>query len=187
MASSALSTAGKTAIVTGSGRETSIGAAIAFAVAREGASDAVHHVSESGAPRAKRVAIEVERLGGKAIVVQGNITDVESVNKIIQDTLTAFDTKTIDILVNNAGGPTHARNSTLTEMDSADILETFTLNYLGPTLMIQAAVPHMPHGGRIINIGAMASLIYVPFQPTYGASKAALDHSTQYLAAEVGL
>lgn len=90
--------AGKTAIVTGSGRETSIGAAIAFALAREGASVAVHHVSESSADRAKKVAIEVERLGGKATVVQGNITDVESVNKIVQDTLTAFETKTIDIL-----------------------------------------------------------------------------------------
>lgn len=90
--------AGKTAIVTGSGREASIGAAIAFALAREGSSVAVHHVSESSASRAKKVAIEVERLGGKATVVQGNITDVESVNKIIQDTLTAFDTKNIDIL-----------------------------------------------------------------------------------------
>lgn len=90
--------AGKTAVVTGSGRETSIGAAIAFALAREGASVAVHHVSESSAPRAKGVAIEIERLGGKATVVQGNITDVESVNKIVRDTLTAFGTKAIDIL-----------------------------------------------------------------------------------------
>lgn len=93
--------AGKTAIVTGSGRETSIGAAIAFALAREGASVAVHHVSESSGLRAKKVAMEVERLGGRATVVQGSITDVESVKKIVQDTLTAFDTKTIDILGKN--------------------------------------------------------------------------------------
>jgi NAD(P)-dependent dehydrogenase (short-subunit alcohol dehydrogenase family) len=51
--------------------------------------------------------------------------------------------------------------------------------------MIQETVPYMPSGGRIINIGAMGSKMYIPAQPAYCAAKAALDHSTRFLAAEV--
>lgn len=79
----------------------------------------------------------------------------------------------------------HAEASNLCEMSPEHIVDNFTLNYLSPILMVQSVVPYMPSGGRIVNIGAMASQVYLPFQPAYGAAKAALDHSTRYLAAEV--
>lgn len=63
--------------------------------------------------------------------------------------------------------------------------DDFNLNYFGAMYMIQEVVPYIARGGRIINIGAMASLIYVPAHPAYGASKAAADHSTKVWAAEV--
>lgn len=73
----------------------------------------------------------------------------------------------------------------LLEMDSSQIQDDFALNYLGPLYMIQEVVPFMPSGGRIVNIGGLVSRMYVPGAPAYGASKAAMDHSTRVLAAEV--
>jgi NAD(P)-dependent dehydrogenase (short-subunit alcohol dehydrogenase family) len=70
-------------------------------------------------------------------------------------------------------------------MEPSHILADFALNYNGAIYMIQETVPYMPSGGRIINIGAMGSQIYIPAQPAYCAAKAALDHSTRFLAAEV--
>jgi len=93
-----LSLEGKVAIVTGSGRENGIGAAIAWALARNGASVTINYVSDSVAPRAAAVAKKVEELGGKAAVVQVDITTPEGAAKLVNETLKAFQTDKIDIL-----------------------------------------------------------------------------------------
>lgn len=98
MAPDTLSLAGKVAIVTGSGRENGIGAAIALALARNGASVTINHVSDSVATRAAGVAKKVEEVGGKATVVQANISTPEGAAKLINATLEAFKTDKIDIL-----------------------------------------------------------------------------------------
>ena len=93
-----LSLAGKVAIVTGSGRENGIGAAIALALARNGASVAINHVSDAVAPRAAAVARKVEEAGGKATIVQVDISTLEGAAKLVNDTLAAFRVDHIDIL-----------------------------------------------------------------------------------------
>jgi NAD(P)-dependent dehydrogenase (short-subunit alcohol dehydrogenase family) len=98
---------GKVAIVTGSGRENGIGAAIAWALARNGASVAINYVSDSVAPRAAAVAKKVEELGGKATVVQVDITTPEGAAKLVNETLKAFKTDKIDILGKESPSPIH--------------------------------------------------------------------------------
>lgn len=93
-----LSLEGKVAIITGSGRENGIGAAIAYAFARNGANVTINHISNSVAPRAAAVAKKVEELGGKATVVQVDITTPEGAAKLVNETLKAFQTDKIDIL-----------------------------------------------------------------------------------------
>lgn len=63
------------------------------------------------------------------------------------------------------------------------IQRTFQTCVLGPLYLIQATVPHMPQGGRIINIGSVASKLGV--EPVYGAAKAAMDALTFSLARDV--
>jgi NAD(P)-dependent dehydrogenase (short-subunit alcohol dehydrogenase family) len=70
-----LSLEGKVAIVTGSGRENGIGAGIALALARNGASVVVNHVSDSSEKRAENVAKTLRDAGGTAIVVKSNTND----------------------------------------------------------------------------------------------------------------
>lgn len=93
-----LSVADKVAIITGSGRENGIGAAIARSLARNGAAVAIHYVSEPSAPRAAQVAKEIQDAGGKATVVQADVTSVEGSNKIVNATMKAFGAKRVDIL-----------------------------------------------------------------------------------------
>lgn len=74
-----LSLAGKIAIVTGSGKENGIGAAIALALARNGARVAINYVSEATAPRAAKVAASIEAVAGKdsVAVIQQDISTPE--------------------------------------------------------------------------------------------------------------
>jgi NAD(P)-dependent dehydrogenase (short-subunit alcohol dehydrogenase family) len=98
MAPDTFSLASKTAIVTGSGRETGIGAAIARALARNGAAVTIHHFSPESASRATKVAEEIQRAGGKAAVVQADVQTPEGAQKIVTATLKAFGVDKIDIL-----------------------------------------------------------------------------------------
>lgn len=92
------SLASKVAIVTGSGRENGIGAAIARALARNGAAVAIHYVSPSSASRAESVAQGITKDGGKACVIRAEITSPSVAKKFVADTLHAFGADKIDIL-----------------------------------------------------------------------------------------
>jgi NAD(P)-dependent dehydrogenase (short-subunit alcohol dehydrogenase family) len=98
MAPDTLSLAGKAAIITGSAKENGIGAGIAFALARNGAAVVINYVSESSGPRAAEVVKQIEQDGGKAVVIQADVTSPEGASKLIQDGLKALGTEKIDIL-----------------------------------------------------------------------------------------
>ena len=92
------SLSGKVAIVTGSGRENGIGAAIAFALARDGASVAVNYVSDGSAARAEKVAAKIRSYGVGAVAVQADVATPEGAQSLVEQTLTALGTDHIDIL-----------------------------------------------------------------------------------------
>jgi NAD(P)-dependent dehydrogenase (short-subunit alcohol dehydrogenase family) len=99
MSADTLSLAGKTALVTGSGRETGIGAGIARALARNGASVAIHHVSEDSKARAEKVALDINKeFGTKTTVVQGGVEKYDTAKNMVEQTLKAFSVDHIDIL-----------------------------------------------------------------------------------------
>lgn len=99
MAIETLSLSGKTALITGSGRENGIGAAIARAFARNGASVAIHYVSPDSKERAEKLASDISNeFGAKTTVVQGSVQDPKSANDIVQQTLTGLGVDHIDIL-----------------------------------------------------------------------------------------
>jgi 3-oxoacyl-[acyl-carrier protein] reductase len=89
--------AGKTAVVTGASK--GIGAAIAKALAAEGAAVAVNYASSRDG--ADKVVAEITAAGGKAIAVQGDVAKSADVARLFDETAKAFGG--VDILVNNAG------------------------------------------------------------------------------------
>lgn len=107
-----LSLEGKIAIVTGSGRENGIGAGIALALARNGASVTINYVSDSTAERASKVADVLRAAGGKAILVQSPVDTLEGAQNLVKKTLQGFETNHIDILGN--GFPLYCIKAQLT-------------------------------------------------------------------------
>ena len=109
---------GKTAIVTGASG--GIGKAIAIALAKEGASVAVHfHGNEEKALLVKK---EIEEAGGKAEVFRANVADFEECNALVKAAAKTFGS--IDILVNNAGITKDGLLMAMSEADFDDVNDT---------------------------------------------------------------
>ncbi|KAH6677943.1 hypothetical protein F5X68DRAFT_264082 [Plectosphaerella plurivora] len=187
MPADTLSLSGKTALVTGSGRENGIGAAIATAFARNGASVAIHHVSEASAPRAAALAADIAaKYGVKTTVVRGSVESQETAVRLVKETLQGLGASRLDILVNN--GAVAAPNQSLLEANPETLQFEFGANVFGTIYMTQAAVNqgNMPRGGRIINVGSIASKTAPMMTSIYNASKSAQDSLTAGWAGELG-
>ncbi|KAI1050820.1 hypothetical protein LB507_009237 [Fusarium sp. FIESC RH6] len=173
--------AGKTAIVTGSSKLNGIGAATALSLAKHGANIVVHYASS--AEGADKVVQEIKKLGVQAIAVKADSSSENFGTDIVKATLEGLNTKTIDIVVNNAGQATfHPEIAAIPATAWDDIFRT---NVRGPFLLIQAALPHMPRGGRIINIGSIAGKLGISPLTVYGTSKAALTFMSTAMAGEL--
>jgi NAD(P)-dependent dehydrogenase (short-subunit alcohol dehydrogenase family) len=99
MAVDTLSLAGKTALITGSGRENGIGAAIARTFARNGASVAIHYASEQSKAKAEKVAADISRqFGTKTTIVHGSVNNQSAAKSIVEQTLKGLGVDHIDIL-----------------------------------------------------------------------------------------
>jgi 3-oxoacyl-[acyl-carrier protein] reductase len=169
---------GKVALVTGGSR--GIGAAIAKRLATDGASVAVTY--SNGADAATSVVKEIERAGGRAIAIQAEAADANAVKAAVEKTVATFGR--LDVLVNNAGTaiPKKFEEATLQEMD-----RVIDINVRGVFVATQAALKHMPDGGRIIMIGsAVGERVLTPGLVPYAATKGAVKIFTQALSREVG-
>lgn len=98
MAPDTLDLTGKVAIVTGSGRETGIGACIATTLAHNGALVIINHVSDASSSRAANVVKAISRQGGRAAVVKADVTTPEGAKALVDETLLTFGVDHIDIL-----------------------------------------------------------------------------------------
>lgn len=170
--------AGKTAVVTGASK--GIGAAIAKALAAEGAAVAVNYASSREG--ADKVVAEITAAGGKAIAVQGDVAQGADVVRLFDETQEAFGG--VDILVNNAGVYEFAPLEAITE---AHFRRQFDINVLGLLLATQEAAKRFgPDGGSVINISSAATTVDLPSVSVYTATKASVDSITRVLAKELG-
>ncbi|EKD13903.1 short chain dehydrogenase [Drepanopeziza brunnea f. sp. 'multigermtubi' MB_m1] len=90
----------------------------------------------------------------------------------------------IDILINNAGV---ANNLTLEHCTIQDFNRQYAVNVLGPLLLLQAALPYLPHdrSGRVVNLSSVSSSEGFVGQSVYGGTKAALEAMTRTWAREL--
>ena len=104
---------------------------------------------------------------------------------LVDAALKAFDTNTIDIIINNAGtAALHAEGIASVAFEDWDAI--FHINVRGPFTLIQAALPHMKAGGRIVNISSIIARLGSYMLPVYGASKGALTAMTVAMSEELG-
>jgi 3-oxoacyl-[acyl-carrier protein] reductase len=169
--------AGKVAVVTGASK--GIGAAIAKALAAEGASVVVNYASSKAG--ADAVVAGINKAGGKAVAAGGDVSKPAEAQGIIDAAVTKFGR--LDILVNNSG--VYEFNP-IEQVTEENFHRMFNINVLGALLTTQAALKHMSAGGSIINIGSGVSRLTPPNSAVYTATKASLDAITGVLSRELG-
>ena len=169
--------AGQTAIVTGASR--GLGKAMAIALGASGA-----HVTcvARNEEKLQETVAEIEAAGGKAEYAVCDVSNRESVDKVVDDVVEKFEK--LDILVNNAG---ITRDNLLPRMSDDEWDDVISTNLRSAFLLSRAASRYMMRAryGRIINITSVSGLIGNPGQTNYSASKAGLIGLTRSLSREL--
>jgi 3-oxoacyl-[acyl-carrier protein] reductase len=169
---------GKSAVVTGGSR--GIGRAIVLRLATQGADVAFSYKGNEAA--AKDTAKEVQKLGRKAVPLQGDATDPAAAEQLVKAAIDGFGK--VDILVNNAG---ITRDDLIMRMSPEAWREVLETNLFGAFYAIKAVTRPMlkAKGGRIINITSVSGQAGQTGQANYSAAKAGLIGLTKATAREL--
>jgi len=168
------SLAGKSVVVTGA--SSGIGAAIARAMAREGACLTLVGRDASRLNETER-AVEAD-VGVTSVAV--DITGADASHQIVEAALEAFGV--IDVLVHNAGifEPVPFDEATLESLD-----RQWAVNVRAPFAITQAALPHLRPGSSVIFITSLAGTVGFPHSTAYCATKGAAEMLARSLAVEL--
>lgn len=171
--------AGKSVLITGA--STGIGAAVAEAFGQCRARVAVHYNRSRGP--ADEVAEKVRAAGAEAVVVQGDVTKVAEVGRIVEETVAAFGG--LDVLVHNAGDL--VKRGDIDEISDEDIDFIMALNARAVVSVARAALPHLRRSkGCIVNTTSVAARqAGGPGSPIYTASKTFAQGLTRFLARDL--
>ncbi|MGE5424621.1 MAG: SDR family oxidoreductase [Syntrophothermus sp.] len=164
----------KVALITGG--DSGIGRAVAILFAKEGARVAISYLDEH--EDAEKTRAEVEKYGGKCLLLPGDIGSEEFCFSVVNDTVRTFGR--IDILVNNAGIQTEAKH--LEDISSDQLIKTFTTNIFSFFWMTKAALPHMKEGSAIVNSTSVTAYRGSSELMDYASTKGAILAFTRSLS-----
>ena len=191
----------RVALITGANNPQGIGAATAFAFAREGAKvvliykkvfrpfdenktdrNGMDRYYAANAGNAAIVESKLKEMNADYIALESDISHDDAVKEIYTTVMERYGR--IDILVNNAAVDDENGVDTIERITQNVIDATFAVNVRGSILMTREFIRRRGDHGRIINISTDASQVFAG-QITYGASKATLEALTRSIALEV--
>ena len=169
---------GKVAFVTGASR--GIGRAIVLTLAEAGADVAVNYAGNAAA--AEEVAAEIRKMGRRALILQGDVSQTEAAAAMLDAVVAEFGR--CDILVNNAG---ITRDGLLMRMKEEDWDAVLNTNLKGVFNCTKAALKYMmkQRSGKIVNIASVVGIMGNAGQANYAAAKAGCIGFTKSVAKEV--
>jgi 3-oxoacyl-[acyl-carrier protein] reductase len=170
---------GKNAIVTGG--SLGIGAAIAIELGRQGANVALNYRKHD--TEAKQVALEIEKMGRKALVVKADVSSFADAEKMAAEVVKELGA--VHILVNNAGVNRDGVIWKMTEEQWDTVLDINLKGYFNYTRAV-APLLRQNNWGRIVNITSINGLRGKFGQTNYSAAKAGIIGFTKALAKELG-
>lgn len=172
-----LSLEGKNVLVTGGSR--GIGKGIVLAMARAGARVAA--VYRTPSEHVAQLDRDLKELGADYKLIAADVSDSAAVDGLFAEYAEFADS--VDVLVNNAGTISPVPFTEISDDEWRRVLDT---NLTGPFLVSQRAIPLIPEGGTIINIGSKLARVGLPLRTHYVASKAGLEGLNRSLAKELG-
>jgi NAD(P)-dependent dehydrogenase (short-subunit alcohol dehydrogenase family) len=169
---------GKRVIITGA--SSGIGKAAAMKIAAAGG---IPLLVARGVEKLEETKSEIEAAGGTAYVYSADLSDLESIDELVERIMAEH--PTVDILVNNAGRSIR-RSIRLSYDRFHDFERTMQLNYFGAIRLTMGLLPHMSErkSGHVINISSIGAQTNPPRFSAYVASKAALDAWTRVVGSE---
>jgi NAD(P)-dependent dehydrogenase (short-subunit alcohol dehydrogenase family) len=169
---------GRVALVTGGGR--GLGASICLGLAEDGADVAVNY--SRSADDAAEVVAAIEKLGRRAIAVQGSVADPADDARMVEQTVAELGG--LDILVHNAG--VASRGNSVAKTDPEELLKVLNVHAIGPHHLTREALPHIRQAtrGDIVFISSIATRHHQPNGAPYSMGKAAMESLAFTLAKE---
>ena len=170
----------KVAVVTGGARD--LGRAISIQMAKDGAKVVINYFDNE--EDAKETLAEIKKIGGEAIIVQGDMTKWADAQKLIAESVNAFGND-IHVLVNVVGGLVGRK--TIEEQDEAWYDFLMDVNMKSCFLATKAVIGHMPAGASIVNFSSLAARDGGgPGASMYATAKGAVMTYTRAMAKEFG-
>ncbi len=165
---------GKVAIITGAGK--GIGRACALAFAAEGAAVTIADIDSGAGAETRR---QIEAAGGRALFVEGDISDEACVKRVVAETVAAFGG--LDVLHNNAGV---VRYGTVVDQPVEDWDYQININLRATFLTCKYSIPEMRKrgGGAIVNTSSVQAVASQQTVAAYSASKGAVTSFTTTVA-----
>jgi NAD(P)-dependent dehydrogenase (short-subunit alcohol dehydrogenase family) len=157
---------GKVALITGG--DSGIGRAVALAFAREGADVAIAYLDEHD--DARGAARSVEEAGRRALTISGDVGSEGHCRTLVDRTIRELGR--LDVLVNNAAF--QREHDDVADFTADEIDRTFRTNVYAMFWLCQAALPHLPRGGAIINVASIQAYEPSPTLLAYASTKGAI-------------
>jgi NAD(P)-dependent dehydrogenase (short-subunit alcohol dehydrogenase family) len=169
----------QTALITGASQ--GLGLEIARAYARRGLGLIL---TARGADALRAAASELGAITN-VVALPGDVADPAHLERLVEAGLKEFGR--IDVLINNASELGPSPMPTLEEFPIASLGTLLQVNLVGPLKLSQLVLPGMRARGTglIVNVTSDAGVQAYPTWGGYGASKAALEHLSRVLAAEL--
>lgn len=170
--------AGKVALVTGSSR--GLGEATIRRFHAAGASVVVNYFPDANGEQKKLAEAIAADLNERAIALPADVTQMPQVEELMASIVKHFGG--LDIVVNNAGV---IRDRTLAKMTEDEWNAVIQTNLTGVFHVSRAAAAHLRDGGRIVNLGSIASSVGFFGQANYAAAKAGVAAMARVLSKEL--
>ncbi len=170
---------GKVAIITGG--DSGLGRAAAVAFAKEGAKLVIPYYNEH--QDAMETKEYVEKLGGKCLLMSGDIADKNFCKNIVKATIDTYGK--IDILVNNAG--VQFQQDELGCISDEQFDRTMKVNIYGMFYLTREVLPYLKSGASIINLSSVTTFYGDPQLIDYVTTKGAIVGFTRALARNLAL